>query len=292
MKKLYCFVTALLLVLTLSSQEAAGETAQKDQNIKASPGSLETLVKKIRSLERRRDQLILQLNEGNDSLISLEATVNHLKAENQDLAGRVKALQTSVSSLIASSETDSLNLDGRMTLIEITADTLELKNRDLAEEETELETRAARLQIQETNLENWTIGYRAFFDHVTVEPNDINGLEGPHVIFTGVNVHVRSGSGRTDDAGSGSGNLIVGYNEDLFGNPRTGSHNLVVGAGHGYSSCGGFVAGFGNTISGRYAAVSGGAENAASGNVSSVSGDRWLEAVGNYSCMPRYDLSQ
>lgn len=287
MKKCYCFFTALLLMLTMSSEEVVGGTARKEYYMKDSSDLVGNVVEKIRSLERGRDQLILQLKEGNDLLISLKATVDQLKTENKDLAGRVKELLSSVAELQESWVTDSLNLERRVTLSEVTADMLELKNRELVEEETELGTWVERQESQAINLESWIMGYRAFFDHVTVEPNDINGLEGPHVIFTGVNIHVRSGFGFTDDAGSGSGNLIVGYNENLFGNPRTGAHNLVVGAGHDYSSCGGFVAGFGNTISGRYASVSGGAENTARGNVSSVSGDRWLEAAGNYSWMPR-----
>ena len=58
---------------------------------------------------------------------------------------------------------------------------------------------------------------------------------GKDVFFTGVNVHIVSGSGSTDDGGtlSGLGNLILGYNalgNDLgAGDVRTGSHNLVLG---------------------------------------------------------------
>ena len=75
--------------------------------------------------------------------------------------------------------------------------------------------------------------------YVTVDTGKINGLDGPHIIFgkegTGVNVHVRDGSGGTDGAVNGLGNLIVGYNEDS-GDTRSGSHNLVVGQGRGSSS--------------------------------------------------------
>jgi len=37
----------------------------------------------------------------------------------------------------------------------------------------------------------------ALGEYVTVNRNTLNGLKGPHVIFTGANVHVRSGSGST-----------------------------------------------------------------------------------------------
>lgn len=60
-----------------------------------------------------------------------------------------------------------------------------------------------------------------------------------------------SGSGSTEGTVNGRGNLIVGYNERLVGdtNIRTGSHNLVVGAFNNYSSYGGQVIGYNNTIS-------------------------------------------
>jgi hypothetical protein len=151
------------------------------------------------------------------------------------------------------------------------------------EEDGKLQTRIAALeaivstlQTQITDLQMQLTSYQALFDYVRVDTNEINGLAGPHVIFEGANVHIRSGSGETSDALSpiGLGNLIIGYNEEnQFGTtPRTGSHNLVVGSEHGYPSYGGFVAGFRNDITGAASSVSGGTANTASGENSSVSG--------------------
>jgi hypothetical protein len=67
--------------------------------------------------------------------------------------------------------------------------------------------------------------------------------EGNDVIFEGCNVHIRSGAGYTGAPVNGLGNLVVGYNEAFPDDDRTGSHNLVVGAFHSYSSSGGLVAG-------------------------------------------------
>lgn len=55
----------------------------------------------------------------------------------------------------------------------------------------------------------------ALADYLEVVPGAINGLNGPHVVFEGANVHVRSGSGATSDGGyaTGLGNLIIGYNQ-------------------------------------------------------------------------------
>jgi hypothetical protein len=95
---------------------------------------------------------------------------------------------------------------------------------------------------------------------------------GDEVVFEGCNVHIRSGTGSTDGIVNGLGNLVVGYNEGDVALDRSGSHNLVVGRSHTYSSFGGFVAGEGNTVAARAASVCGGIGNTASGLGSSVSG--------------------
>ena len=113
--------------------------------------------------------------------------------------------------------------------------------------------------------------------YVTIDTNPINGVVGPHILITGANVHVRSGSGFTDDNISGSGtltglgNLIVGYNEHSTG-LRTGSHNLVGGSLNSFNSVGGMVFGLRNTLSGEYAAIVSGDTNTASGMNASVLG--------------------
>jgi hypothetical protein len=106
-------------------------------------------------------------------------------------------------------------------------------------------------------------------------------VSGDDFIFTGVNVHVRNDSGSTDGALDGLGNLIVGYNEGTLSQVRSGSHNLVVGREHEYTSYGGFVAGLQNTVTGAYASVSGGVNSVASGDGASVSGGVINTASGN-----------
>src|SRR5712692_520741 len=97
--------------------------------------------------------------------------------------------------------------------------------------------------------------------------------DGDNVVFDKCNVYIRSGSGKTDGEVNGLGNLIIGYNETTSENiKRTGSHNLVIGPEHAYTSFGGVVAGRENTISAPYASVTGGRLNTASGLGASVSG--------------------
>ena len=110
--------------------------------------------------------------------------------------------------------------------------------------------------------------------YVTVATGDINGLAGPHVIFNGANVHVRSGDSSGDSlVANGKGNLIVGYNESAGYSPaeRAGSHNVVVGPNHRYNFGVGFVVGYDNRLGGLAASVGGGYLNNAGGDFSTVS---------------------
>ena len=101
--------------------------------------------------------------------------------------------------------------------------------------------------------------------YVTVDTGTLNGLAGPNIIFSGASVHVRDGSGDTFGVVNGLGNLVIGYNEantsptdDALS--RGGSHNLVVGRHHQYTSFGGLIAGLNNNVTDTEATVSGGGE--------------------------------
>jgi hypothetical protein len=113
------------------------------------------------------------------------------------------------------------------------------------------------------------------------------------VVITGANLRIVNGLGTTESM-NGSGNLIVGYNElrssfdchptnPLCIDVRTGSHNVVVGDRHNFSSFGGVVVGRANEISGVFASVTGGVGNTASGPWSSVSGGNANTASGQES---------
>ncbi|TAL15701.1 hypothetical protein EPN96_12040 [bacterium] len=127
-----------------------------------------------------------------------------------------------------------------------------------------------RLSAVEANTALQLDGY------VGVDTNSINGLAGPHVIFTGANFHVRDGSGATWGYPSpvGLGNLIVGYNENNAANSRlrTGSHNFVVGLSHEFTGYAGFLAGDNNAVVANFASISGGSGNRAEAEYSSISG--------------------
>jgi hypothetical protein len=108
----------------------------------------------------------------------------------------------------------------------------------------------------------------------------------PTIQFSGVNVQVVSGAGKTNAAVNGEGNLVIGYDENVGKHEQTGSHDLILGEEQTFTSFAGLVAGledkilaqyafatgFGNTASGEWSSVTGGNDNVASGPGASISG--------------------
>ncbi len=95
---------------------------------------------------------------------------------------------------------------------------------------------------------------------------------GNTIVVSGANLQVVDGSGSTSGPTNGLGNVIIGYNEKTGSQPRTGSHNLVVGQENGYSSFGSIVGGEFNLATARGASVLGGSYNTASGLYATVAG--------------------
>ena len=142
-----------------------------------------------------------------------------------------------------------------------------------------------------TALEERVQALEGKLQHVTSTPDEL--------IITAANLRIVNGLGDTETT-NGLGNLIVGYNESRsellecrlpFGSPdspgcidrRTGSHTIVVGQFHNFSSYGGFIAGVTNEITDQFASISGGENNTASGPVASISGGIFNTASGVWS---------
>ena len=150
-----------------------------------------------------------------------------------------------------------------------------------------------------------------------VDPN--TSFSYPTLLISGANLQVVNGTGGTNNTKTGTGNLIVGYNEESSVNPgcsvssypdqtsceaagsiwsaslRHGSHNIIVGKGNGYSNFGGLAVGEDNLINGKFSATIGrvntasgeysialGRLNTASGKGSIISGGRENTASGEY----------
>ncbi|MCB9637771.1 MAG: hypothetical protein H6727_02560 [Myxococcales bacterium] len=107
----------------------------------------------------------------------------------------------------------------------------------------------------------------------------------PSATFNRMNVHIENGDGKTDSMNK-LGNLIIGYNAPRSNPPtgynRDGSHYLVIGDNHGYTSYGGIVVGYQHLVTAQYASVSGGEGNSATAQYASVSGGEGNSATAQY----------
>ena len=190
-----------------------------------------------------------------------------------DTAG-VFYTKADVDALITGLQAQIDAMDGRVTVAE--GDII-INQGDIADIATAIDGNSAKIATNQADIDT----LETKLQPVTVAQT---GDTVTDVYFTDVNVNIRSGSGFTDGAVNGRGNLIVGYNELRgSGDIRTGSHNIIVGTLQNYSSFGGLVAGYKNTVSGRWASVSGGSENIASGWYSSISGGTGNNTSDNFS---------
>ncbi len=146
---------------------------------------------------------------------------------------------------------------------------------------SQLQSAVASLQSTVSSQETTINTLTAKLQYVTASGHDLT--------LTG-NLHVVSGSGKTNGMPNGLGNVIIGYNEARTSDPyggsgtdtRTGSHNLILGDETNYSSYGGIIAGDRNGAEKPFASVTGGCDNTASGVASSVSGGDAVTEGTNY----------
>lgn len=126
----------------------------------------------------------------------------------------------------------------------------------------------------------------------------------PQLVFNGINVYIRNGSGETGSNNS-RGNLIIGNNDDSetplctrpgylaettctdnsgywVTNRRSGSHSLVIGERHDYANFATLIVGQDNRVNAANAAVLGGQYNLASGFGSVVGGGFYNSISSNY----------
>lgn len=158
-----------------------------------------------------------------------------------------------------------------------------------------LEARVGALQSANAMLQSEVAALEHKLSAVSYDATGLNGK--PTVKIDGANLQIVDGSGETAGTTNGLGNLFIGYNETLGADRQTGSHSLVIGSSHTFTSFAGLVAGYNNTLtasdasalgstntaSGMLSSVSGGHGNVASGHASSVSGGFRNVAGGYYS---------
>jgi len=215
------------------------------------------------------------------TLLPARAGQGGVPAEIAAWQAQVVALQSIVGTL----QTKSSTQKSQITMLQSQLGRLQTSNSALQSQVNTLQTQLVAVQS------NKALKLDRF---VSVVSGLKDGVNGPHIYFTGANIHIVSGSGFTDDSGNprGLGNLIIGYDEDpqnyvdrsplpegtlqlgpLSQGDRGGSHNLVIGAANRFNQAafGGVVVGTANTIESYGASVLGGAGNTASAYGATVS---------------------
>jgi len=144
-----------------------------------------------------------------------------------------------------------------------------------------LQEQVSALQSANATLANEVSALQQTLSKVSYDPHGLNGQ--PTLTISGANLQVVNGTGDTDGT-NGLGNLILGYDESP--GTQTGSHNIMLGYDQTFTSYGGIIGGWNNSLtgpnslvfgvgdraSGVASAVTGGFANAASGFGASVSG--------------------
>jgi hypothetical protein len=103
-----------------------------------------------------------------------------------------------------------------------------------------------------------------------------------------MNLQIVNGTGTTNGAPNGHGNLLIGYNAPRPGAvapQRTGSHSVIIGDRHHWTSYAHLLAGFSHSASGQGASITGGSASTASGDWSAVTGGFVNTARGDWSAV-------
>ena len=122
---------------------------------------------------------------------------------------------------VAQLAADLAALQARVTTLEGQVSGLQTTVGSQADQITSLQSAVANLQTVQLDLQS-----KLQFVSVT----------GTEMFITGANLSIRNGVGTTAGPPNGLGNLVVGYNENFLPpatQPRTGSHNIVVGTANG-----------------------------------------------------------
>jgi hypothetical protein len=153
-----------------------------------------------------------------------------------------------------------------------------------------LQGQVSALQATNAALSGDVSALKNTLSKVSYNPQGVNGQ--PTLTISGANLQVDNGTGQTDQE-NGLGNLFLGYDDSP--GTQTGSHNLVLGYSQSFTSYGGIMGGWNNTLSGPdslvfgvgdtaggiASAVTGGFANSATGFGASISGGT-SNAAGNY----------
>ena len=222
--------------------------------------------------------LLLACGDKEPSDSSLEERLRALEQQNTDLEARLARLEaeSATTTWVDQNYVDSTAFADESAE---TATRLQLVEANLAATSTDVSVLRESVDGLQATVDEFQRGFDYYED---LSGLLIADLESASITIEGANLHLRSGTGHSDDLGSpvGLGNLIIGYDEPSAGSAKTGSHNIIVGPEHSYSGYGAIVVGEGHTSSAGYATVVGGLHGSAEGEWSTVVGGSTNSASG------------
>lgn len=273
--------------LTLEAEAVEFDDASAGLGASNTQDAIEALLARIEALET-------QVADGGSEIADLSATVASVSNSQENIDGRLDQAESDIASnsyMISTLESTVGTFDGRITQNESDIATNASSISSLQSSVSSLNSLVNSMQSTVNSLESTVSSLQSTVDgfdgritslETKTAPISRSTVQGhDSLVFTNVNVHVRSGSGSTFGAVNGRGNLIVGYNEGT--GDKTGSHNIVYGRNNSYTSFGGLVGGQNNSITGQYSAVVTGTNNTAEGSQSSVLGGSYGTASGTSS---------
>lgn len=248
---------------------------QTNADLRARVEALEQqdLTARVVTLETKQQDHASRLNSAEATIVNLQTQANMTAQTVSGFDNRISTVemsQASQASRLSTVETNQATQSSRIDGVAMSVGSLQAA--DTAFD--------GRLSAAEGDITSNDGDIAALDTRAQNNQNAIGSIEsktasmsvvGTDVFFTGVNLHVRNGTGTTSGTVNGTGNLVVGYNEARStGSEKTGSHNIVFGREANYTSYGGLVGGYQNNITSSHAAVLTGQGGTASGSYAAI----------------------
>ncbi len=271
-------VSMVLVCLFAFSGCEEGLTSNDGSDPEESGFSFSDMYEKIDTLQEKVERLTRENNEQKEIINKLSTEIGILGGDQassaNSLSSKITNLESIVNSLVSTVGNDSSGLVSYFAALQGTVN-----------------SHTTAINSHSNSISNLNIGVSTLNTTLTGVSRLIDPNTGKTTIrFSGVNVQIVNGTNTTSGDVNGLGNLIVGYNEERTDwnatNNRSGSHNLIVGSMNNYTSCGGFIAGYNNTI-GYMNGVRGGNYSLAIGISNIVSGNNSI-AIGHGSRVSGY----
>jgi outer membrane murein-binding lipoprotein Lpp len=238
---------SILASLSLFGCQTNANNTKNETDVRA-------LTVEVSALQSKVERLQAQANENRLSVLTWEDDVSALWTVVSENESRIDTIE----------ESEPITESGG-------ADAIEAGTGPLGELATRIE------ELENTLSDGVAATTVALAEKIQITPDG-------DVVFRDTNVYIQNGTGNTEDL-NGKGNLIVGYGASDGDIERSGSHNIVIGDRHAYTSHSGLVSGEAQELRAEYGAVIGGIGNRADGAYATIIGGQYGVASGQHAAI-------